>query len=93
MLRIGDNVYIYKIDVSPWNISVSFRNQSNQLPVKPMSVSSLKAPFWYIRGLCVNCARSMRENMMVSSSLTRTDRMRSNDSGSSPVMKLSEGIL
>ena len=78
---------------SPWKISVSFKNQSNQVPVKPISVSSLNVPFWYIRGLCVNCARSMRENIIVSSNLTRTDRMRSNDRGSSPVMKLMEGIF
>lgn len=77
---------------SPWKISVSFKNQSNQVPANPISVSSLNAPFWYIRGLCVNCARSMRENIIVSSNLTRTDRMRSNDKGSSPVMKLREGI-
>lgn len=78
---------------SPWKISVSFKNQSNQVPLKPISVSSSNAPFWYIRGLCVNCARSMRENIIVSSNLTRTDRMRSNDNGSSPVMKLREGIF
>ena len=63
------------------------------MPGKPISVSSVKAPFWYIRGLWVNCARSMRENIIVSSNLTRTERMRSNDNGSSPVMKLREGIF
>jgi hypothetical protein len=31
--------------------------------------------------------------MMVSSSLVRTDRMRSSDSGSSPLMKFKEGMV
>lgn len=46
-----------------------------------------------MRGLWANWARSMREKMMVSSSLMSTERILSSDNGSSPIMKLSDGIL
>lgn len=69
----------------PWKHSVSWRNQRSQLCV-PSWGTWLKAPGWYILGLCANCARSMREKMMVSSRRVRMERMRSRESGSSASM-------
>ena len=78
---------------APWNDSVSFKNHSSQLPWNPMSVSSFRAPRWYARGQCANCARSISAKMMVSSRRVRIPLILSRSSGSPPSVKLNKGVV